>query len=278
MPDTYPKRFNAQRGARRALKDQKAREGIDFTTAANSSGKWTFTLIASQRNPPAPAKEPRRRKPTPPTKKMVKEAADRAEATSAARAKKNARTVKSEASSPTRMNGKYRVMAEAAARGDLPTAPDLSAETHQGYRGALRKVVAMVERRDLDGLMNHKMKPTCSGPKMIIRYRDLAIHALKVRRAEGRLESPVPQIDWERGLLARATDYLAIRNGGHDNHLERAFLHLDLAASGAIEMGPRTKVFAVLENTKRLMVGRVRSGKFIPTEAAASMLTPSAGT
>lgn len=205
---------------------------------------------------------------------MVKEAADRAEATSAARAKKNARTVTSVASTPTRMNGKYRVMAEAAARGDLPTAPDLSAETHQGYRGALRKVVAMVERRDLDGLMGHKMKPTCSGPKMIMRYRDLAIHALKVRRAEGRLESPVPQIDWERGLLAQATGYIAIRNGGHDNHLERTFPHLDVAAASAIEMGPRTKVFADLPNGKRLMAGRVRSRKFIPTEAAASILTP----
>ena len=72
---------------------------------------------------------------------------------------------------------------EAVARGELPTPPDFSAETHKPYRGKREKLIALAEAGDIEGLRAVAINPTSTSPKALIRYRDLAIRALEARAA-----------------------------------------------------------------------------------------------
>lgn len=79
--------------------------------------------------------------------------------------------------------GKRAAVLEAAQRGELPAAPDFSAETHKRFRPKLAQVVAMAEAGDIAGLEAFQINPISSSPKAIAKYRDLAVIALKARKA-----------------------------------------------------------------------------------------------
>lgn len=68
-------------------------------------------------------------------------------------------------------------------RGELPPVPDFSAEVHKRNRARLAQLVAMAEAGDVAGLEAFSIKPNCTSPKAMDRYRNLAVTALKARAA-----------------------------------------------------------------------------------------------
>lgn len=79
--------------------------------------------------------------------------------------------------------GKRAATLEAAQRGELPDAPDFSAETHKRFRPKLAKLVEMVAAGDIAGLKAEEIKPVSSSPKAMAKYRDLAVIALEAKKA-----------------------------------------------------------------------------------------------
>ncbi|RUW55823.1 hypothetical protein [Mesorhizobium sp. M8A.F.Ca.ET.021.01.1.1] len=77
--------------------------------------------------------------------------------------------------------GKRAAILEAAQRGEMPAAPDFSAETHKRFRGKLAQLVALVEAGDVAGLSAFPINPYSSSPKAMARYRDMAVRALEAR-------------------------------------------------------------------------------------------------
>lgn len=70
----------------------------------------------------------------------------------------------------------------AALRGELPAAPDFSAETHKRFRPKLARLVEMAEKGDVEGLEAEAINPVSSSPKAMDKYRNLAVIALKAIR------------------------------------------------------------------------------------------------
>jgi len=77
--------------------------------------------------------------------------------------------------------GARRAAVEAAQRGELPTPPDFTAETHKRFRPKLARLVEMATAGDIAGLRATEINPVSSSPKAMLRYRDLAIAALEAR-------------------------------------------------------------------------------------------------
>lgn len=80
--------------------------------------------------------------------------------------------------------GKRAAILEAAQRGELPAAPDFSAETHKRFRAKLAQIVAAVEAGDIEALRAFTINPVSSSPKAMAKYRDLAVIALEARAAK----------------------------------------------------------------------------------------------
>lgn len=78
--------------------------------------------------------------------------------------------------------GKRAAVLEAAQRGELPAAPDFSAETHKRFRPKLAEVVALAQAGDLTTLKAIEIKAASSSPKAIAKFRDLAVIALEARQ------------------------------------------------------------------------------------------------
>lgn len=83
--------------------------------------------------------------------------------------------------SARKASGRAASALEAAQRGELPAAPDFSAETHKRFRGKLAQLVALAEAGDAAGLKAVEIKPYSSSPKAMARYRDLALVAIEAR-------------------------------------------------------------------------------------------------
>ncbi len=81
--------------------------------------------------------------------------------------------------------GKRAAILEAAQRGELPAAPDFSAETHKRFRPRLAAVMALVAEGNIAALKAIEIKPISTSPKAIARYRDLAVTALEARALIG---------------------------------------------------------------------------------------------
>lgn len=79
--------------------------------------------------------------------------------------------------------GRRAEVAENAAKGVLPPAPDFSAETHKRFRGKLAEIVALVDAGDVAALKGIEIKPYSSSPKALARYCDLAVTAFEARPA-----------------------------------------------------------------------------------------------
>lgn len=81
-------------------------------------------------------------------------------------------------------SSKRRAVIEAAERGDIPEPPDFSAATHKPYRKRLDVLVELVNAGDIRGLEDVDMlPPRSSSPKALLRYRDMALIALRARAA-----------------------------------------------------------------------------------------------
>ena len=80
--------------------------------------------------------------------------------------------------------GKFAAIREAGERGELPPVPDFSADLHKRNRGRLALPVAMAEAGDVAGLKVFPIKPNCTSPKAMDRYRHLCVIALNVRAAK----------------------------------------------------------------------------------------------
>lgn len=74
------------------------------------------------------------------------------------------------------------VLAQAEA-GILPAVPDFSAATHKPFRAKLARLVELAAAGDAEGLEAIVINLTSSSPKALARYRDLAVIAIKAKRA-----------------------------------------------------------------------------------------------
>jgi hypothetical protein len=81
--------------------------------------------------------------------------------------------------------GKFAAIRAAAERGELPPVPDFSAALHKRNRGRLAQLVAMAKAGDVASLEAFPIKPNCTSPKAMDRYRNLCVVALKARAAAG---------------------------------------------------------------------------------------------
>jgi hypothetical protein len=120
------------------------------------------------------------------TKDLV-EAARRGDGLGAPAASKGARASRSgkeavpAADAARRPSGKRAAILEAARGGDLPAAPDFSAETHKRFRPKLAKLIELAEAGDIAGLKAMEINPVSSSPKAMCRYRELCIIALAAK-------------------------------------------------------------------------------------------------
>ena len=78
--------------------------------------------------------------------------------------------------------GKRADIQAAAARGELPKAPDFSAETHKRWRATLATVVKAAEAGDIKALRAVKVEPISSSRKAIDTYRNLCVTALEAQK------------------------------------------------------------------------------------------------
>ncbi len=79
--------------------------------------------------------------------------------------------------------GKTAPKAPAAAGGDLPAIPDLSAPCHARYLAKMAEVLAMAKAGDIAGLKAFEIKTNFTTGRKIGAYRDAAIAALEGRAA-----------------------------------------------------------------------------------------------
>jgi hypothetical protein len=87
------------------------------------------------------------------------------------------------ADAPRSGRGFWREAEEAAARGELPPAPDFSAPTHAPYRRKLERLIELAQAGDAAGLRAVHINPTSTTPKALARWRDLAVRAIEAREA-----------------------------------------------------------------------------------------------
>lgn len=89
---------------------------------------------------------------------------------------------------PTARRGRFAEAFAAAERGEMPTAPDFSKPTHARFRAKLEALVKMVEAGDVAAVEafheTYKVEPLSDSRKAILRYRDLALTALRARAAK----------------------------------------------------------------------------------------------
>jgi hypothetical protein len=129
-----------------------AKEGIDFAVKKTTRGEWHWGPVRQARQAPRKA----------------------AKADPALKARKAAAL----SASPSAKHAAARIAAE---RGEIPAAPDFSADTHKSWRKALDQIVALVKTSDIAGLEANTIQPASSSRVALCRYRDLAIIALKAR-------------------------------------------------------------------------------------------------
>jgi len=87
------------------------------------------------------------------------------------------------AGAPRAGRGFWRAAAEAAARGEVPPAPDFSAPTHAPYRRKLERLLELARAGDAAGLRAVAINPTSTTLKALARWRDLAVRAIETRSA-----------------------------------------------------------------------------------------------
>lgn len=156
---TYSKRANAARAAKAAGLNP---DSLEFY--ADASGNWAWKEPAAEADDEVPA--------------FLKKGSVMAKVEAVAQVQAETPVPEKAKRQPT---ARYADMFEAASRGELPNAPDLTAPTHKAFAKRGAAIIAMAEAGDLDGLRADTMEPKSSTRAMICRYRDAAIFALIAR-------------------------------------------------------------------------------------------------
>jgi hypothetical protein len=162
---TYDKKFNAERGAKRAgLKPG------EYEVFKTQEGRFGWRALAAE--PVASAA--REAEEAPPADEVQIEAdADETVAGIAGPVP---------AARPTTAKvGKRQAVINQAQGGVLPQPPDFSKPTHARFRAKLAKLVELAEAGDAEGLRAIAINPVSTSPKAMARYRDLAIIAIEAR-------------------------------------------------------------------------------------------------
>lgn len=176
---TYSARSAATRAARKALGDT-ARPGHDFTVE-EVGDRWTWTKKPKHTDPGAPPKEKAVQSPANAAAPQPPVGAAEAPGEPLERSASRKAMESGPARTLPRVN-KARAEAEAAAdRGELPKAPDFSAETHKRFRPKLAELEALVAAGDVKALKAYAINPISTSPKALDRYRNLAVRALEAK-------------------------------------------------------------------------------------------------
>ncbi len=203
---TYANKSNAIRAARAGLKtkhrdplagvhfsivpagDEWAWHEIDIASGQIATGELiedgaqpatnlpAVTVVAAKESPDA---KRRRKIAEADARNAEKAAAKTAKAAAKAAAPKPAKAPK--VAGAPKAGGQRAEILAAAQRGELPAAPDFSADTHKRFRPTLDGLVAMVAAGNLKGLKADKTEPKSSSRQAICRYRDLSITALEAQ-------------------------------------------------------------------------------------------------
>lgn len=81
----------------------------------------------------------------------------------------------------SRPSAEARELAERAAKGILPKAPDMSAPNHKSWLKRLAAIEALVKAKDVKALRADDLQPKSSSRVLICRYRNAAIVALEAK-------------------------------------------------------------------------------------------------
>jgi hypothetical protein len=158
-------------------------------------------------------------------------------------------------------SGKRAEIEAAAASGTLPTPPDFSANTHKAFRPKLAAVVALAEAGDLAGLEAFEIKAYSSSPKAILKYRDLAILALK---AKGVPATPAKRLtemkvdEYNDSIIAAAAKYVATRKIGPGKFDTREAPTESEIREIAASMGAGTMINAINAAGRQALIGTIR--------------------
>ena len=162
---TYDKKFNAERGAKRAgLKPG------EYEVFKTPEGRFGWRALAAE--PVASAARDAEEAP-PADEAQIEAEAEEAVAGIAGPAPA--------ARPATAKVGKRQAVIIQAQGGVLPQPPDFSKPTHARFRAKLAKLVELVEAGDAEGLRAIAINPVSTSPKAMARYRDLAIIAIEAR-------------------------------------------------------------------------------------------------
>ena len=115
-------------------------------------------------------------------KRKRKTPTDRMREIEAAKSAPKVQKAAEEKAAPQAPGGKRADIQAAAARGELPKAPDFSAETHKRWRATLATVVKAAEAGDIKALRAVKVEPISSSRKAIDTYRNLCVTALEAQK------------------------------------------------------------------------------------------------
>lgn len=179
-PIDYAAKSAAVRAARKVL-GQDARPGHEFITEQKGD-RWTWAKKPTQTDPGAPPKEKAPKSPlnaAPPPAESFPAPGGEVKRKASEKARESAPPP-----SIPRANKKTREAEEAAARGELPTPPDFSADTHKRFRPKLAELEALVKAGDVEGLKAFPINPISTSPKALNRYRNLAVTALEAKAGE----------------------------------------------------------------------------------------------
>lgn len=162
---TYDKKFNAERGAKRAgLKPG------EYEVFKTPEGRFGWRALAAE--PVASAAHEAEEAP-PADEVQIEAEAEEAVAGIADHAPA--------ARPATAKVGKRQAVINQAQGGVLPQPPDFSKPTHARFRAKLAKLVELAEAGDAEGLSAIAINPVSTSPKAMARYRDLAIIAIEAR-------------------------------------------------------------------------------------------------
>lgn len=76
---------------------------------------------------------------------------------------------------------RFQAELDAAHKGKMPKAPDFSAPSRKRYRAKLANIVALVKAKDVAGLEALALNTVDSSGRILARYRDHAVVALKAK-------------------------------------------------------------------------------------------------
>lgn len=162
---TYDKKFNAERGAKRAgLKPG------GYEVFKTPEGRFGWRALAAE---PVASAAREAEEAAPADEAQIEADADEAVAGIAGLAPA--------ARPATARVGKRQAVINQAQGGVLPQPPDFSKPTHARFRAKLAKLVELAEAGDAKGLRAIAINPVSTSPKAMARYRDLAIIAIEAR-------------------------------------------------------------------------------------------------